>query len=80
MGPTERALGRVEGVLEGLTAQLTAHTAQDNANFEALAAKLDALDLSAQARKVAWKTAAWVAGGVLTLAQIAQAFGWLPVG
>jgi hypothetical protein len=74
----ERSLGRIEGTLEALSAKLDAHTQADTANFQALADKLDELDLAAAVRRHAWKWAAGVAGAVAAASQVAQAMGWIP--
>jgi hypothetical protein len=74
----ERTLGRIEATLDGMKETLDAHTAQDAANFEALAAKLDAIDVPGTVRRIAWRWAAGIGGAIVAAAQVARALGLLP--
>ncbi|MGH9188652.1 MAG: hypothetical protein ACRD0Q_01240 [Acidimicrobiales bacterium] len=74
----ERALGRLEARMDALAQQLEAHTAQDQANFMALSAKLDTIKAPSISKKWAAGIGATAAGVVTAAAQVAQALGYLP--
>lgn len=66
MGPVElgQTLGRIEAKVDAV--------------LVAMPAKVDRHELEPAVRRIAWKWAAAVAGGIFAAVQAAQALGWLP--